>query len=103
MGPSDQCAFRPRSVAASASRSAGGTREALTLLSSVSLKQPVMPPSAILMVCDMADPLPGRFTRGFASAARARADWDGAAKDLGYVGQALLSIGAAAAPGFETP
>jgi hypothetical protein len=55
------------------------------------------------MVCDMADPLPGRFTRGFASAARARADWDGAAKDLGYVGQALLSIGAAAAPGFETP
>jgi hypothetical protein len=68
-------------------------RAALT--SSVSLKPPAMPPSAILLVRDMADPLPGRITSGFTRAAEAggRADWERAAQDLGYERQALLGIG----------
>jgi hypothetical protein len=51
-----------------------------------------MPLSAILLVRDMADPLPGRITSEFAPAARTPADWKRAAQDLGYERQALLGI-----------
>jgi hypothetical protein len=40
-----------------------------------------MPPSAILLVRAMADPLPGRITKGFAPAALASAEWERAAQN----------------------
>jgi hypothetical protein len=51
------------------------------LLASASLKPPGMPPSAILLVRAMADPLPGRITKAFAPAALASAEWERAAQN----------------------
>jgi hypothetical protein len=53
------------------------------LLASVELRAPAMPPSAILMVRSMADPLPGRITQDFGPGARASADWERAARPQG--------------------
>jgi len=51
------------------------------LLASASLNPPGMPPSAILLVRTMADPLPGRITKAFAPAALAGAEWERAAQN----------------------
>jgi hypothetical protein len=51
------------------------------LLSSATLKPPAMPPSAILFVRAMADPLPGRITNGFAPGSLASAEWETAAQN----------------------
>jgi hypothetical protein len=50
------------------------------LLAPLSLQPPAMPPSSILIVRSMADPLPGRITRGFGPAARAATEWERAAQ-----------------------
>jgi hypothetical protein len=50
------------------------------LLASVSLTPPSMPPSAILLVRDMTDPLPGRISVGFAPGPIATAEWETAAR-----------------------
>jgi len=50
------------------------------LLASVSLRPPAMPPSAILLVREMADPLPGQITGGLAPGALASAEWEAAAQ-----------------------
>jgi hypothetical protein len=50
------------------------------LLSSVLLQPPAMPPSAVLVVRSMQDPLPGRIAKEFASTAAPSAEWESAAR-----------------------
>ncbi len=50
-------------------------------LSSASLKPRAMPPSAILIVRTMADPMPGKVTKKLAPAALATVEWERAAQD----------------------
>jgi hypothetical protein len=50
------------------------------LFSSVLLGPPSMAPSAVLVVRSMSDPLPGRITKDFASAAIPGTDWQSAAQ-----------------------
>jgi hypothetical protein len=50
------------------------------LLSSCSLQPPAMPPSAILFVREMDDPLPGCIARDFGPAPLASAEWERAAQ-----------------------
>ncbi len=51
------------------------------LLSSASLQPPAMPPSAILLVRTMDDPLPGRIAKGFAPGSIASVEWERAARN----------------------
>jgi len=51
------------------------------LLSSASLQPPAMPPSSILLVRTMEDPLPGRIAREFVPGALATVEWQNAARD----------------------
>lgn len=51
------------------------------LLASASLQPPAMPPSALLLVRAMSDPLPGRITRAFTPGALASAEWERAAQE----------------------
>jgi hypothetical protein len=50
------------------------------LLSSVAFKPPAMPPSALLIVRSMRDPLPGRIAREFEVAAVPSFEWESAAE-----------------------
>ena len=52
-----------------------------SLLASASLQPPAMPPSAVLVVRTMADPLPGRIIAELKPAAIARPEWEHAAQD----------------------
>jgi len=52
-----------------------------SLLASASLQPPAMPPSAVLVVRSMADPLPGRLVADLKPAAIARPEWEHAAQD----------------------
>ena len=51
------------------------------LLASASLRPPAMPPSALLLVRCMGDPLPGRITRAFTPGSLASAEWERAAQE----------------------
>ncbi len=51
------------------------------LLGPLSLRPPAMPPSAVLLVREMKDPLPGRITRYFGPAPVATPEWERAAQD----------------------
>jgi hypothetical protein len=52
------------------------------LFGPLSLRPPAMPPSAVLLVREMKDPLPGRITRDFGPAPVVTPEWERAAQDV---------------------